>query len=239
MSWRNRLKTVLGPRLTTTARCLARGLPLPRWGNLRRTEPFSRQFGFERGTPIDRYYLDRFLDANRSLIRGDVLEIQYASYAKRFGTDLKRVDTLDIEALHKPTFLCDLADAGAVVPDASYDCFLLPNTLNHLSALDACLRQALRIVRPGGVILASTVGLVPLVSDVPDYWRASAQGWREIAARAWPGCAVEVESHGNCLAATAAMMGLAHEELTQQELDAHDGRYPVLITIRCTRPGAS
>src|ERR671925_185889 len=69
-------KQLLGPRLTAAARVLTRGGELASWGNLRRTQPFSSAFGFERGTPIDRYYLDRFLQAERGAIRGAVLEIQ-------------------------------------------------------------------------------------------------------------------------------------------------------------------
>ena len=38
-----------------------RGLGVPYWGNLRRLRPFSVYYGFDRGTPVDRYYLDRFL----------------------------------------------------------------------------------------------------------------------------------------------------------------------------------
>jgi hypothetical protein len=76
---RTRLKSILGPRLTVLARCMLRELPLPRWGNLRRTAPFSATFGFDRGTPIDRYYLERFLNSHRALITGRVLEVQLPS----------------------------------------------------------------------------------------------------------------------------------------------------------------
>jgi len=47
---------------------------------------------------------------------------------------------------------------------------------------------------------------------------------------------VTVQAHGNCLAAAAAMYGLAQEELSSHELDMQDPRYPVLVTIRCRKP---
>src|SRR5262245_4950106 len=56
------LKQLVGPRATVELRCLVRGFDRPKWGNPRRTTPFSSQFGFERGTPVDRYYLHRFFD---------------------------------------------------------------------------------------------------------------------------------------------------------------------------------
>jgi hypothetical protein len=75
-----------------------------------------------------------------------------------------------------------------------------------------------------------------LTGDVPDYWRLSPDGWRELLSRAWPGADIIVGGHGNCLAAVAAQMGLAVEELTAAELDVHDSRYPVLTTIACRKP---
>jgi hypothetical protein len=86
-------------------------------------------------------------------------------------------------------------------------------------------------VRPGGVVLASAAALVPLTGDAPDYWHLSADGWREVTKRAWPDASVHVEAHGNCLAAVAAMLGLAHEELDPAELDVRDARFPVLVTV--------
>jgi hypothetical protein len=216
-----------------------RGGTLPKWGNLRRTEPLSDQFGFDRGTPIDRFYLHRFLEAERHAITGDVLEIQVPSHARRYGHHLKRVDTLDITPQFSPTYLCDLADAESVVPANSYDCFLLPNTLQHLSRLNDALTQALRIIRPGGVILASAANLVRLTSSTDDFWRLSAAGWRLVASEVWTGCSVDVRAHGNCLAVVAGAYGLAVEELTTSELAVEDERFPVLTTIKCVKPDAA
>ncbi len=233
---REEIKHALGPRWTTRLRCLVRGKDRPRWGNLRRVRPFSENFGFDRGTPVDRYYLERFLEANRQVIAGDVLEIQAVAYARRFGHDLRRTDSVDINPRFKPTYLCDLANSQDVVPSGAYDCFLMPNTAQHLRDLESCLQQALRVVKPGGTILASAAGFLPLIPDGPDYWRFSAQGWRELLGRVWAGCEVRVESHGNCLAAVAAMLGLAYEELNAAELEVQDTRYPVLITVTCRKP---
>lgn len=233
---RAELKQLIGPRWTTRLRCLVRGKEWPRWGNLRRVRPFSDTFGFDRGTPVDRHYLHRFLEAHRHLIRGDVLEIQTTGFARRYGGELGRVDSVDIAPAFRPTFLCDLAHSGDVLPSSAYDCFLLPNTFQHLREPEAALVHALRVLRPGGVILASSAGLLPLTSDVPDYWRLSEAGWVELAGRVWKGCDVHVESYGNCLVAVAAMLGLTVEELTPAELDVRDPRYPVLVVVRCRKP---
>jgi SAM-dependent methyltransferase len=189
-------------------------------------------YGFDRGTPIDRYYVDKFLSARSALISGRVLEIQTTDHARRYGSGATVMHTLDINPSFHPTYLCDLA-AADIVASASYDCFLLPNTLCFLRDLEIALRQARRIVRPGGVILATVPVFVPLTPDAVDYWHASADGWRVIASRSWPDCEIHVDSYGNCLAAAAAMYGVAAEELNDDELDAADPRYPVLVTIEC------
>ena len=231
-----RVKRLAGPRLTTTVRCLIRGLGLPDWGNLRRTTPFSSVYGFDRGQPIDRYYLHRFFAAHRDLITGDVLEIQGNSYTERFGHDLTRADSFDIEPRFEPTYLCDFAHCSDQIPSHAYDCLLLPNTLTHFRELDRCLAQVRRVVRPGGVVLASAAGLLPLTGDVPDYWRLTPHGWREKLAEAWPGASLEIAGHGNCLSSMGAQLGLALEELTTAELDVQDPRFPVLTTMLCRMP---
>lgn len=230
-----RLKQIIGPRWASRARCLMRGKGLPRWGNLRRTAPFSTSFGFDRGTPVDRYYLHRFLEAHRGSITGDVLEIQSPGYTERYGHDVRRAHTVDIDPRFVPTHLVDLARSRGVIPDAAYDCVLLPNSLSVLRDVESCLAQTLRIVRPGGVILASASVFVPLVPDAGDYWRMSLAGWTEVLGRVWQDAEVGIDTHGNCLAAVAAMLGLAAEEISEEELDVTDPRYPVLITVRAQR----
>jgi methyltransferase family protein len=235
---RQRLKSFLGPERATHLRCWSRGLGVPRWGNLRRLAPFSSTWGVDRGTPIDRYYLHSFFEENRSYITGDVLEIQRPIYTTRFGSNLHTVHSVDIDPQYQPTYVCDLAKSEGIIPSGRYDCFLLPCTLSVLRDIENCLREALRVTKPGGMILAGTSGFVPLTpeSEYPDYWHNSTAGWEEIARRVWPGCEVRTESYGNCLAAVATMLGLAHEELTPSELDVYDARYPVLVTLSCRKP---
>src|SRR4051812_48981980 len=203
------VKAALGPRMTVLARCMLRGLPVPRWGNLRRVEPFSPNFGFERGTPVDRFYLHRFLDTNRRLITGRVLEVQVPSYTRTYGSGVLDSHTVDINPEFQATYTCDLADAREI-PSDGYDCFLAPNTLQHIGDLESALRHMLRIIKPGGVILASAAALLPLIPDGDEFWHLSPAGWRRLFARTWTGCDVQVEGHGNCLTAIAAMQGLAH-----------------------------
>ena len=65
-------------------------------GDLRRTAPLCDSFGFSRGTPVDRVYIDAFLARHAADIRGRVLEVQNAAYATRFGAGrVERADVVD------------------------------------------------------------------------------------------------------------------------------------------------
>jgi hypothetical protein len=229
-------KRVLSPRAIVRLRTIMRGLGVPRWGNLRRLKPFSDYYGFDRGTPIDRYYLDRFLKSHAQSIRGDVLEIQAPAYVHKYGTDVRLKHSIDINAAMKPTYLCDLA-AADVVPSDCYDCFLLPNTLSFLRDIRSSMRHMIRVVKPGGVVLAATAVMGQIQGD--DLWRMSAPGWEELAADAWAGHDYRIEAHGNCLAVVAAMLGLAQEELTPAELEYQDDRYPALVSLYCRKRAGS
>src|SRR5947208_3646362 len=56
-----------------------------RFGDLGSVRPISFYFGFDRGTPIDRYYIEKFLSTQATHIRGRVLEVGDDSYSRRFG----------------------------------------------------------------------------------------------------------------------------------------------------------
>ena len=78
-------------------------------GTLRRTRPLSDVWGFDRGTPVDRYYIERFLASRRSDIRGRVLELMDSGYTELYGTGVTQADVLDIDASNpKATIVDDL-----------------------------------------------------------------------------------------------------------------------------------
>lgn len=47
----------------------------PQWHNLRSVTPMSRKFAFDRGTPIDRVYIQHFLESNKQYVTGVLCEI--------------------------------------------------------------------------------------------------------------------------------------------------------------------
>ncbi|WP_126174458.1 hypothetical protein [Altericroceibacterium xinjiangense] len=67
-------------------------------GDLARASPISWQYGYDRGTPIDRYYIEGFLGENAGAIRGQVLEVGESVYSRKFGTGITWQDVLHVHA---------------------------------------------------------------------------------------------------------------------------------------------
>ncbi|HUF34671.1 MAG TPA: methyltransferase domain-containing protein [Gemmatimonadales bacterium] len=231
------------PPSSTTWRHRLRRLLRPAWlGTLRRTTPLSRHWGADRGTPVDRYYIERFLEAHRSDIRGRVLEVKDGEYARRFGREVTGVDVLDIyPANPEATVIVDLTSADAV-PGNSYDCFILTQTLQFILEPRAALAHVWRVLRPGGVLLAT----VPTVSRVirefdylQDHWRFTPSACTILFAERFGPAQIDVRGRGNVLVSIAFLAGLAAEELSGDELERDDPDFPLLVTIRAVKSGSA
>jgi SAM-dependent methyltransferase len=211
-----------------------------RFGDLRRLTPISRAFGFDRGRPVDRYYLERFLEAHAGEIRGRVLEIGDDAYTRRFGGGrVERSDVLDLKADNpKATFVADLTRADHV-PSDSFDCIVCTQTLLFIYDVQAAIATLHRILTPGGVLL----GTFPAVSQVcrydmdrwGDYWRFTTASIARLLGDAFGPEQIEVAAQGNVLAAISFLHGLAAEELTREELDFQDPDYQVIVTARAVK----
>src|SRR6266700_5059941 len=191
---------------------------------LRRTSPISRLYGADRGTAIDRYYIEDFLARRANDIRGVVLEIQDDAYTKRFGKNLvTRSEVLSVSPGSKVTMVADLTSADQI-PSSTFDCIILTQTLQYIYDLPAAVRTIYRILAPGGVLLATVPGICSLGPDStvwPCYWGFRPESLRKLISDAFPGSSVSGESAGNVLAAVAFLHGLALEEVNRSALDAH------------------
>lgn len=204
-----------------------------RLGTFRRPTPLSHDFGYDRGTPVDRYYIERFLQAHRDKVQGRVLEVKESMYTERFGTGVTQRDVLDIDAANPlATVIADLAAADAI-PDNAFDCFILTQTLQLIYDARSAIAHAHRIIRPGGALLATVPTLSPIVDDeqLTDYWRFTPASCAALFGDIFGRDAIRVRGYGNVLTSIAFLEGMAQEELTAQELEAHDDRFAMLVSV--------
>jgi SAM-dependent methyltransferase len=210
----------------------------PAWlGTIRRTTPLSNHWGRDRGTPVDRYYIERFLGEERDAIRGRVLEVMNADYTEHFGVAVERKDVLDIDPTNAAaTIVADLAAADSVPTDI-FDCFILTQTLQYIYDLKAAVTHAHRILRPGGTVLCT----VPALSRIArlrlesEYWRLTPVACSRLFGDIFAGGNVDVRSRGNVLTAVAFLVGMAAEELSPRELERDDPFFPLVVTVRATK----
>lgn len=218
-------------------RLLKRGvLRRPRWGNLRRLEPFSATWGFDRGTPVDRRYIETFLAGHCAKVRGTVLEVGERLYTSRFGQAVDRSHVVDQEGGNPSADV--RADLGVVgsLPTGVYDCFIMTQTLQFIPSPDVAVRNAYDCLRPGGWLLITAPALEPVNMRDPDLWRFPPAALHMLVSRALPDGRAEFSAFGNLVSAIAALQGLAAEELREDELAAFDARYPVVSCAAVEKP---
>lgn len=214
------------------------------FGDLRRLAPISRQFGYERGRPIDRYYIERFLDSRKADIRGRVLEVGDNTYTMRYGGD--RVTASDVLNVHDAggatTIVSDLTTMAGIA-DSTFDCLIVTQTLHLVFDVEAAIRSMHRILRPGGVLLLTVPGTIAQLEQGQWrhcwFWGFGPLAMQRLFTGIFPPPNVELDSHGNVLVATAFLQGLAAEELKTSELEHRDPLYPLLLTVRAIKPGST
>lgn len=207
-------------------------------GDIDRVEPVSRDFGFDRGTPVDRYYIEQFLAANTADIRGHVLEIGDDAYCRSFGTGIERQEVLHVDPQHPGATLAGDLAQPETLPDGTVDCAVLTQTLHLVHDVPAGVRGIHRMLAPGGVALVT----VPGVSSIDrGEWRENWQwSFTEYSARrafadVFGAGNVACKAFGNVYAATCFLQGLAVEEVRAEQLDQSDAQFPVIIAVRAVR----
>ena len=210
-----------------------------RFGDLRRTDPISQVWGFDRGTAIDRYYIENFLTQRSTDIQGRVLEIDENMYTARFGG--KRVTQTDIlsfsEGNPKATIVADLVSADHV-PSNTFDCIIFTQTLQFIYDIRAAIRTLHRILKPNGVLLATFPGISRTWDPGwKDYWfwNFTPTSAQRLFQETFSPENLTFQEYGNVLASICFLHGLAAEELQPEELHQREKGYEVLLAIRAVK----
>ena len=207
------------------------------FGDFARSKPINRHFGYHRGTPIDRFYIESFLASHADDMRGRVLEVGEATYSRRMGSGITHQDVLHVDEHPEATILGDLSREG-VLPEEAFDCIILTQTLHLIYDMGAAVAQLERALKPGGVALVTVPGVSSV--DAGEWgdswcWALTAHSARRLFGESFDDQGLAVEAFGNVYAATCFLQGLALEEVDRELLGHRDKCYPVTVTIRARK----
>jgi SAM-dependent methyltransferase len=211
-------------------------------GDFERLVPFSTEFGYDRGGPIDRYYIDNFLQKEAASIQGRVLEIGDNAYTLQYGgTAISQSDVLHIDATNpQATFVGDLSNAPHI-PNNAFDCLILTQTLQFIYDFRNALHTCYRILKPGGTLLLTVPGITPLDQgqwrDIW-YWSFTDKALCRLFAETFPMGSVEISSFGNVRVATAYLYGLGLPEIDRASLDYYDPQFQVINAVKAVKYAA-
>jgi len=201
------------------------------------SKPVSRFFGTDRGMPIDRYYIEKFLSINSTLISGIVLEIADNSYSKKFGHNVTQSIVMHVEKSGSDSdILVANLETGEGIHDNIVDCFIITQTLLCIYDIKSAIKNALRLIKPGGVLLATVPGITQISRYDMDrwghYWSFTDLSMRSLFEEFVPPESIDIKTYGNVKTASAFLYGLAHHEIPRKDLMVNDQDYQLLITAK-------
>jgi hypothetical protein len=205
-----------------------------------RTEPISRLFGMDRGTPIDRYYIEKFLRKNVSVISGKVLEIAESTYSKKFGSQVTSYEVLNYDDSNKnATIIGDLTNPETL-PLNRVDCFICTQTLNFIFDVPKAIEGAYKLLNKGGSLLATVSGISQIsrydMDRWGDYWRFTDLSVKKLFYPVFGEDNVEIEIYGNVFSAISFLQGIVIEDIPDISLlDKQDKDYQLTICIKATK----
>jgi SAM-dependent methyltransferase len=210
------------------------------FGQLRRLTPISKNWGFDRGLPIDRFYIEKFISEYVDAVKGHVLEIGNDRYTKRFGgKKVTRCDILNVVADNpKTTIIADLSSAPHI-PSGTFDCIIFTQTLQFIPNFEKAADTLYRILKSEGVLLAT----FPTISKIDtnkknannDYWRFTSVAVRWIFGNIFGTENISVKGYGNLLTAVSFLYGLTVEDLNFREIDYFDPQYELIVALKAIK----
>jgi SAM-dependent methyltransferase len=171
-------------------------------------------------------------------VRGACLEVLNCDYTVRFGgTRVSRRDVLDIDPTNTlATVVADLGEADSL-PAERFDCVIFTQTLHLIFDMETAVANVWRALSPGGVLLLTVPALGRHEARKgfhSDRWRVTKTGL-EWLLTGLSNAHADITTYGNVLSCAAFLYGLAAEELRQEELQAFDREFPLIVAARVVK----
>jgi SAM-dependent methyltransferase len=215
------------------------GVGRVRFGDFGRIVPISSRYGYDRGTPIDRIYIEKFLTEHAPRIRGRTLEVVDDEYTARFGgCRTTRRDIVDLRPENtRATIIGDFTELGPEWNN-TFDAIIVTQTLHLIYDLQRAVSTLHRLLKSGGTVLVTVPGLTPIDHGKEYstwYWSLTEVSARRLFSDVFGADSTHVAVYGNVCSAVCFLQGLAAEELTPEMLNISDWHFPVTIGICATK----
>jgi SAM-dependent methyltransferase len=198
-------------------------------GDFRHIRPLCPDYGYSRGTPIDRFYLGQFVAEFRDTVIGVALEIGGRRSNKHAYGFSRTTEYLAMD-MHVDDEVDVVGDAhnSEAHPEGRFDSIILFNVLEHCDEPWTVVRNVHRWLKTGGVVLCAVPNAQRIHGDPKDYWRILPDGFSSL----FKSFAItKLKTYGNLLTVHASLSGIAAEELTQKDLEQNNPDYPVVTCI--------
>ncbi|WP_162053294.1 methyltransferase domain-containing protein [Pontibacter pamirensis] len=212
-------------------------------GDFDRATPFSTEFGYDRGGPVDRYYIENFLQRESRSIKGHTMEIGDNAYTMRFGGDkITKSDILHVNDKNpSATLIGDISHAPQI-PSNTFDCIVLTQTLHLIYDFKGALATCHRILKPGGTLLLTVPGITPI--DHGEWkeswlWAFTDKAMHRLMAETFEKGQVEINTFGNVFVASAFLYGMGLPEVPKEKLDHNDPHFQVIITVKAIKSASN
>lgn len=197
-------------------------------------KPIDSAFGTNRGTPVDRYYIEKFLKRSKRAVMGTCLEIAENTYTKKFGGNrVAKASVLHVNG-GQNLLKGDLVTGEGISSD-TYDCMIITQTLMFLASPKNAVATIYRGLKKGGTALI-TVSAITQISQYDaehwgDYYRFNKDGVKELFCDTFGMDNIEIIPYGNVKIACALLYGVVIEELREEDFEYVDENYPVIYGI--------
>lgn len=190
----------------------------------------------QRGKPVHRYYLEKYLGELSMDVRGRCLEFYADSYTTLFGGErVTKLDILNLETdIPDTTIVADLTKRNSI-PGDTFDCIICTYVLHIIYEKEKAVAELFRILKPGGVLFVSVPSITIHYQQFPELWRFTVDGLHAMLSENFGAPNVTARGYGNSLTAAGEIRGLAVGDFTESELAYHDPRYPLIVCARAVK----
>ena len=212
------------------------------FSNLQDIEPVSSVFGYDRGQPIDRYYIEGFLNQNKSLIRGAAMEIAESQYMDKFGTSITKKEILHVNSRNKKATIIGDLSKPETLPSGVIDCFICTQTYGFIFDVSKAIQGSYQLLKPGGYLLATVSGISQIsrydMDNWGEYWRFTDASVYKLFEPIFGKENIQIQTHGNVISSIAFLQGISVEDMPAKKLlDQKDPNYQLIITIIAKKTG--